>query len=95
MDVSNKNNIKFEVVHNEESPLITINFFDPNLDPEDVAYPLGSFTINKNRSVDFLTQMRVICQEVIGDFSEFDTHSTFNTHLYNELEGELRLVVFE
>ncbi len=93
MDVSNKNNIKFEVVHSEESPLVTINFFDPTILPEDPGYSLGSFTVNKTRSVDLLTQMRVICQEVIGDFSEFDVHETFNTHMYNDLAGELRLVI--
>lgn len=95
MDVSNKNTIKFELVHSEESPLVTINMFDPSYDVEDPAYQLGSITINKTRSVDFLTQLRVICQEIIGNFSEYDVHETFNTHMYNDTEGEMRLVVIE
>ena len=93
MDVSNRNNIKFELVHSEESPLVTVNMFDPSYDMEDPAYQLGSITINKTRSVNFLSQLKVIFQEIIGRFSEFDVHETFNTHMYNDLEGELRLVI--
>ena len=96
MDISNIDRVAVKITSVEEEPNVTFLLTNPTLDPLDPNYEIGTIVINKNRSVDFLRALKVMAQEVVGDFNEFEPHYKYSTLLHNVDEnnaaGEMTIV---